>query len=283
MAAVGLVCHGLRAEALDLACAAGEWLNERGHEARVLKDDARVTRLEEWVHPAEEFARGLALAVSLGGDGTMLRTVDLVCEAGVPVLGVNVGHLGYLTEVEPEGLFDALGRFFAGDYAVEPRMTLQVDVHVGAASSRYIALNEAVVEKTRSGHTVRLAMSLNDRPFTSYAADGVIVATPTGSTAYNLSARGPIVSPRHRAIVVTPVSAHMLFDRALVLDADEVIRLEVIGDRPAALVVDGRAIANLDPGDSLLCRAGADDALLVTFGHRDFHRILKAKFGLTDR
>ncbi|MBV8959163.1 MAG: NAD(+)/NADH kinase [Actinobacteria bacterium] len=283
MAAVGLVCHGLRAEALDLACAAGAWLTERGHQPRVLKDDARAAGLEPWVHPADDFARGLDLAVSLGGDGTMLRTVDLVCDADVPVLGVNVGHLGYLTEVEPAELFDALERFFAGDYAVEARMTLEVGVDVGGTSSTYTALNEAVVGVSSPGHTVRLAMSLNNQAFTSYAADGVIVATPTGSTAYNLSARGPIVSPRHRAIVITPVSAHMLFDRALVLDADEVLRLEVIGDRSAALVVDGRPIANLDPGDVLRCCAGSHDALLVTFGQRDFHRILKAKFGLTDR
>lgn len=283
MATIGLVCHGLRAQALELACAAGDWLTARGHTVRVLADDARVSGLKDWVHPAEQFASGLDLAVSLGGDGTMLRTVDLVSGDEVPVLGVNVGHLGYLTEVEPEELFDALEKFFAGAHAIEPRMTLEVRVEADGGTSTYTALNEAVVGVSSPGHTVRLATSLNDRPFTSYAADGLIIATPTGSTAYNLSARGPIVSPRHRAIVVTPVSAHMLFDRALVLDADEVIRLEVIGDRPAALVVDGRTIADLEPGDALVCRAGAHDAQLVTFGHRDFHRILKAKFGLTDR
>jgi NAD+ kinase len=283
MARVGLVCHGLRTQALELACTAGDWLTERGHTVRVLEDDARVSGLKAWVHPAEGFAPGLDLAVSLGGDGTMLRTVDLVCDEEVPVLGVNVGHLGYLTEVEPEELFDALEKFFAGAHALEARMTLEVNVEAGGKSSTYTALNEAVVGVSSPGHTVRLAMTLNDQLFTSYAADGVIVATPTGSTAYNLSARGPIVSPRHRAIVITPVSAHMLFDRALVLDAEEAIRLEVIGDRPAALVVDGRPIADLDPGDALECRAGDHDALLVTFGHRDFHRILKAKFGLTDR
>lgn len=283
MATVGLVCHGLRAQAVELAVATGQWLVERGHAVQLPDEDAKASGLLQWACPAGDFARGLDLAVSLGGDGTMLRTVDLVCEAEVPVLGVNVGHLGYLTEVEPEGLFDALERVFAGTHAIEARMTLEVTVEVGGATSSYTALNEAVVEKTRSGHTVRLAMTLNEQPFTSYAADGVIVATPTGSTAYNLSARGPIVSPLHRALVVTPVSAHMLFDRALVLDSGEVIRLEVLGDRAAALVVDGRAIANLDPGDALQCRAGAHDARLITFGHRDFHRILKAKFGLTDR
>jgi NAD+ kinase len=283
VAAVGLTFHTLRAQAIELARTTGEWLTERGHGVRLSDEDAKAAGLTQWAVPADQFATGLDLAVSLGGDGTMLRTVDMVCHAEVPVLGVNVGHLGYLTEVEPEDLFDALERFFAGTHAIEQRMTLEVVVEVGGTSSMYTALNEAVVEKTLSGHTVRLALTLNQQPFTSYAADGVIVATPTGSTAYNLSARGPIVSPRHRALVITPVSPHMLFDRALVLDAGELIRLEVLGDRPAALVVDGRAIASLDPGDALRCRAGAHDARLVTFGQRDFHRILKAKFGLTDR
>jgi NAD+ kinase len=283
MATVGLVCHGLRAQAIELARATGAWLTERGHGVRLPEEDAKATGLTQWAVAADAFASGLDLAVSLGGDGTMLRTVDMVCDAEVPVLGVNVGHLGYLTEVEPEGLFEALERFFAGTHALEERMTLEVGVEMRGTVSTYTALNEAVMEKTISGHTVRLALALNEQPFTSYAADGVIVATPTGSTAYNLSARGPIVSPRHRALVVTPVSAHMLFDRALVLDASERIRLEVLGDRSSALVVDGRTIATLDPGDSIRCRAGTHDARLVTFGHRDFHRILKAKFGLTDR
>ena len=284
MATVGLVCHGLRAEAIDLARSTGGWLEARGHDVRLPEDDAKAAGLPQWAVPIDEFARGLDLAVSLGGDGTMLRTVDLVCDAEVPVLGVNLGQLGYLTEVEPDGLLDALERFFAGAHLLEQRMTLEVGVEVGGdTASTFTALNEAVVEKAVTGHTVRLGLSLNEQPFTSYAADGVIVSTPTGSTAYNLSARGPIVSPRHRALVITPVSPHMLFDRALVLDAGEVIRLEVLGDRSAALVVDGRAISTLDPGDALRCRAGAHDARLVTFGRRDFHRILKAKFGLTDR
>jgi NAD+ kinase len=211
----------------------------------------------------------------------MLRAVDLVCGEDVPVLGVNVGHLGYLTQVEPQDLTASLERFFAGDYAIECRMTL--DVALEASGRHATALNEAVVEKTVAGHTIRLAASIDGRPFITYAADGLIVSTPTGSTAYNLSARGPIVSPRLRAIIVTPASAHMLFDRSLVLDAAEAIRLEVIDDRPANLVVDGRDLGKLAHGEAIICAAGSHDARLVSFGRRDFHRILKSKFGLADR
>ncbi len=286
MAVVVLVVHPERPEAVALAAKATEWLRQRGHEVRTPEGESSGAKPGAGgpgtTHPLHEGP--LDLAVSLGGDGTMLRTVEMVSPAGVPVLGVNVGHLGYLTEVEASGLESALERFFAGDYGVEERMTLEVSVERkdGSAGPSCLALNEAVVEKTVSGHTVRLASSIAGRPFISYSADGVLVSTPTGSTAYNLSARGPIVSPRLRALIVTPVSPHMLFDRPLVLEPSEWLRLEVIGARPASLVVDGGTIAELAVGDAVSCGAGPHPALLVTFGGRDFHAILKAKFGLPE-
>ena len=284
MAVIAFVPHQSRSAAADLAAEAIEWLTAEGHEVRVPEDDAGALGLEKWAVGDGALVAGADLAVSLGGDGTMLRTVDLFSCEGVPVLGVNVGQLGYLTEVEPAELRPALERFLAGDFDCEERMTLEVEVaRGGAVPERYTALNEAVLEKTDSGHTVRIAVEIDGRAFITYAADGIIVASPTGSTAYNLSARGPIVSPRLQALLVTPVSAHMLFDRSLVLDGSEWIRLEVIDDRRAVLVVDGRSLGTLGDGDAIVCRAGPRPARLVSFGSRDFHRILKAKFGLTDR
>ena len=145
------------------------------------------------------------------------------------------------------------------------------------------ALNEAVVEKSESGHTVRLLARIDGEPFTHYAADGLIVATPTGSTAYSLSARGPIVSPRHRAILLTPVSPHMLFDRSLVLDPSEIVEIEVSGHRRAELAIDGQPTAQLDEGDIVTCIPSEVTANFVRFGAYRYHQILKAKFGLTDR
>jgi NAD+ kinase len=163
-------------------------------------------------------------------------------------------------------------------------MMLHVSVQCGQDQAvQATALNEAVLEKTASGHTVQVAIRINDRAFTTAAADGMIVATPTGSTAYNFSARGPIVSPLHRAIVLTPVAPHMLFDRTLVLDPEETVELEVLEGRPAILVVDGRNLGTLAPGDRVVCRAAKHDARFVTFDGRDFHQILKAKFKLADR
>ena len=160
----------------------------------------------------------------------MLRAVDLLDGARVPIIAVNVGTLAYLTEVEPAALTGALERFFAGDCTLEHRMLLDVEfLRAGAdvVEASWRALNEAVLEREEAGHTVRLLVRIDDAPFMSYAADGLIIATPTGSTAYSLSARGPVLSPRARAVLLTPVSPHMLFDRSLVLDPAEAAEIEI--------------------------------------------------------
>jgi NAD+ kinase len=285
MATIALVVHQDRPEATEVAIETIAWLMSIGHDVVLPSAEAeRLGRAELGSEDADLGSRA-SVAVSLGGDGTMLRTVALVARHDVPVIGVNFGQLGYLTDVEPDGVRKALEQFLAGDYTLEERMMLEVTI-AGAAhaeSSAVLALNEAVVEKTASGNTVRLDVELDGAFFTPYAADGLIVATPTGSTAYAFSARGPIVEPTHRALLLTPVSPHMLFDRTLVLDDDSSIRLTVSDHRPAALVVDGRSMGDLLPGDAVTCRASETVARLVMFGPRDFHSILKAKFGLADR
>lgn len=264
MATVAFVPHPERPAGADLAEKAGTWLAAHGHNALIITGDSPLPDVD--------------LVVSLGGDGTMLHSIGLVGPREIPLLGVNIGHLGYLTDIEPEGLIPALERFFAGEHRLERRMTL--DVTVNGVTRR--ALNEAVLEKTTSGHTVRLALAIDGEQVVTYAADGLIVATPTGSTAYNLSVRGPICSPTHRAIVVTPVSAHMLFDRSLVLDPDQVVTVHVLG-RDARLVVDGQVVGLVDGDTPVALSASKIDAALVRFGPPDFHRVLRSKFGLADR
>jgi NAD+ kinase len=281
---VGLVPHRDRPVAQALARRAAEWLRARGVTVRVCGEDVVPGPLDHLTCTRDEFAPGLDLAVSLGGDGTMLRAVDLVYESRAAVLGVNVGQLGYLTEVEPDDLDRALERLIAGEFEVDERMMLGVTVDSrGSAGGRWWALNEAVLEKAPGGRVVRLDVAINGTAFTDYVADGVIVATPTGSTAYSFSARGPIVSPRHRCLLLTPVSPHMLFDRSLVLDADEELRFVVTDARPAILTLDGRDLGVLDVGDTVTCTGGPKPARIATFGRRDFHQILKTKFGLADR
>jgi NAD+ kinase len=289
MTDVLLVAHHDRLEAAALARLAAAWLIDRGHRPWITAPDAEALDLPDLL--AERPPASAGLAISLGGDGTMLRTVKLLDGAAVPIIGVNVGLLGYLSEVEPPALTTALERWFAGaevgEWEIEERMMLAITLRSGVIGApprgHWTALNEAVVEKRDSGHTVRLLVRIDGAVFTSYAADGLIIATPTGSTAYSLSARGPVVSPRHRALLLTPVSPHMLFDRSLVLDPDELVEIEVLGTRPASISVDGQFAAALAEGDVVAVTPGPHDARFVRFGRRRFHQILKTKFGLADR
>jgi NAD+ kinase len=284
MAHVLIVPHHERLEVASLVRAAAAWLQHRGHQPWMTLDDADVVEFPEL--GSDRPAGEADLVLSLGGDGTVLRAVELLGGAAVPVIAVNVGVLGYLTEVEPPAMTSSLERYFAGDCQFERRMLLRVEVlRLGEPDpvGPWLALNEAVLEKFDSGHTVRLLVRIDDAPFTSYAADGMIIATPTGSTAYSLSARGPVISPKHRAMLLTPVSPHQLFDRSLVLSPDETIEVEVSGHRGVVLTIDGRRGATLAEGDLIRCRPDTNDAVFVRFGSRRYHQILRAKFGLTDR
>ncbi len=282
MARVLFVIHQHRGQAGHLAHETIGWLEAAGHEVGLPDVDAEIVRRPDL--SVEEPAAGpWDLAISVGGDGTMLRAVELVSAGDVPVLGVNVGQLGYLVELEPPELRPAVERFLAGEHRIEERMRLAVRIEGDGRELPLTALNEAVLEKTPSGHTVRLSVAVDGHHFTTYTADAMIVATPTGSTAYALSARAPIVAPGHRGLVLTPVAPHMLFDRSLVLEPTSEIRIEVCSWRPAELFLDGRSEGVLGEGGAIVCTASAHPARLVTFGSRNFLGILKSKFGLNDR
>jgi len=269
VSAVLVIVHHKRDDARILADDVAAWLRARGH---AIVDDPDVADL----------------ALVVGGDGTMLHAVYELDGADVPLLGVNMGHLGYLTEVEPTDVHDALERWeqgsAAGRWRLDTRMMLDATATdaAGTVIGTWRALNEAVVDRQVAG-TVHLQVHIDGAPFTTYAADGLIVATPTGSTAYSLSARGPIVSPKHRALLVTPVAAHMLFDRTLVLDPSEEVTIEVLGERGVVITVDGRTTCELGRGAVVRCAPSAATASFVRFGERPYHQVLKAKFGLTDR
>lgn len=281
---IGLVPHPTRPRAHELAKRILAWAESAGVAVAIPAPEATESGLESYGVDATDFGTGLDVALSIGGDGTMLRTVDLVASSGVPVLGINAGQLGYLTEVEPDDLEAALERLREGSFTLAERMTLRVEVTSdGAAAGTWCALNEAVLEKSQPGRMVRLDVAIDDVAFTTYAADGVIVATPTGSTAYAFSAGGPILAPTLDCMLVTPVAPHMLFDRALVLDASQSLTLTVADEREPSLIIDGRRRGILGAGDVVRCSAGERPARIVTFGQRDFHQILKAKFGLSDR
>jgi NAD+ kinase len=204
------------------------------------------------------------LVVSVGGDGTFLRAARVAAEADCPVLGVKVGRLGFLTEIEPGP--DALKLVRAaleGQARVEERLAAMAESADGTSFPPQWAMNEIMVEKWTRHRLVRLAVHVDDEYVTTFSADGVIVATPTGSTAYSFSARGPIVSPRVACLVLTPIAAHMVFDRSFVLGADQVVVLEVVGDEPGVLSADGREGIELPVGSRIRILAAPRPARLV--------------------
>jgi NAD+ kinase len=272
-----LLVHEASQEATSSARDACKWLEDCGHSV-----DTVVHRNSSIEESARESISEADLVVSLGGDGTMLRAVETASPWAVPVLGVNLGTLGYLTEIEPANLRSSLERFLSGDFQIETRTTLEV-ANKGGEIVFPAALNEAVLERTLPGHTVRICVWIDGVRFASYAADGLLVSSATGSTAYNLSVRGPILSPALDAVVLSPISPHMLFDRALVLGPEETVDLEVLGPLPAVLVVDGVRLGEIQPGHGVSVRRSPHPARLVTFTARDVHGILRAKFHLSDR
>jgi len=281
---VGAVVHPGRPAVLDLGKKLAGWAAGRGVELRTLNDERGCLGQEvPCVEPAE-FPDGLDLVVVLGGDGTLLRALGLVLEAEVPVLGVNLGRLGFLTEVEPDRLGHALEAVWAGRSWVERRTTLSVRILVGGeVVAEDLAVNDVVLEKSPKERMAAVALYVGDGLFARYAADGLIVATPTGSTAYSFSAGGPIVSPRMNAMLLTSIAPHMVFNRSLVLDPDEVVRLEVLPESPRVVEsVDGRAVRELDPGTLVEVRRGSHPALLVRVTSTDFYSLVRSKFRLAD-
>ncbi|WP_165492269.1 NAD(+)/NADH kinase [Egibacter rhizosphaerae] len=278
---VGVVVHGARADAISAARDAVTRL--RGSSVDVVGADPEV-----WdgsgltVREARSFGEGLDLIVAFGGDGTLLRAAYLARDQGVPLFGVNLGRLGFLSEVEAAELEAGLGRLLEGDYTVDERMTLAVEVHDadGAVVGSSWALNEASVERVSPQRLMVFEVGVSGTNLARVPADAIICATPTGSTAYAFSARGPIVSPLVQAILLVPVAPHSLFDRTIVVDAGERLEVEPVDGGEAAVSLDGRESIRLPDGGSVRVVRGNMPVRMVRLGEFDFYRRVRDKFGL---
>ncbi|MGK2934243.1 MAG: NAD(+)/NADH kinase [Gemmatimonadaceae bacterium] len=222
--------------------------------------------------------------ITLGGDGTLLRGAKLLGDRPVPIIGVNLGRLGFLTSCSAPEVESALRRFKAGDYTAESRMTLAATTDGGpetsAGSERWLALNDFVLHKGGFARVVRLSISIDGERMGTYAADGMVVATPTGSTAYSLSAGGPIVSPRLESIVITPISAHTLGIRPLVVHPDSEIVLQgEDGPEELLLTVDGQGGTHVARGERLIIRRSNSPVLLVRFPPDTYFGRIRQKLG----
>jgi NAD+ kinase len=278
--AIGVVVHPRRDSSEMIGCIL-RWAERHGCEVRGLREardllpDAVVT-VEEG-----ELARDGSLVIGLGGDGTILRALKLATEHAVPVLGVNLGRLAFLAEVNLDELPAALDQIDAGDFRLEERATMEV---LGAPAGRpIIAFNDSALTRIPGHGPAALAVEVEGEVFARYTADALVIATPTGSTAYSFAAGGPIVSARHRGLLVTPVAPHAAFDRAVFLHPEESLRVHVLErSAPLLLEADGQRVCDLSAGDSLEFCVAARPAHVVRLHEAGFYERARVKLQLTD-
>jgi len=262
----------LSAELLD-------WLHARGRRGCLPSCVARVLGLPHSGLPLREWPSQVQFAVVLGGDGTLLGAARALGPGGIPLLGVNLGHFGFLTELEAGNFFQSLPEFLSGHCKIDERVTLSAEVlRDGEVIFRNIALNEAAVVKGPYGRMTALTLKVSGTEVDTYYADGVIVATSTGSTAYSLSAGGPIISPEIDAMLVTPVCAHTLYSRSMVVPSSESCEIEVKEpSRSTSLSIDGQEFLTLKSGD--LVRVTKSDVRVSLLRRSDwsFYEVLRRK------
>jgi NAD+ kinase len=283
-----LLTHMGRDEARDVAGAVVAALVDHGLIVRLLEDEAKELDLPEH-HGVERVSledvgpKECELALVIGGDGTILRAAELTHGTTTPLLGVNLGHVGFLAEAESEDVEKMIELIVARRYTSEERLTLDVDVYQDKelVDSTW-ALNEASVEKAARQRMLEVVVEVDGRPLSRFGCDGVVCATPTGSTAYNFSAGGPIVWPGVEALLMVPISAHALFSRPMVVAPSSVLAVEVLAQTQGAGVLwcDGRRAFDLPPGARIEVRRGRSPIRLVRLHQAPFTDRLVAKFGL---
>ncbi|MEE8390520.1 MAG: NAD(+)/NADH kinase [Anaerolineae bacterium] len=269
MNTVGILYYPRIPQARSLAKEIAAWIEQRGGRALV------CTAIEA---PAESW-QDTDLLVTLGGDGSILRAARTVAPYSTPILGVNLGRVGFLTETRPETWRDVLARVLVGDYWIEERMMLRAVVRQrGEVTGQAEALNDVVTGRGARAQLVHLSTEVDGGYLATYVADGLIVATPTGSTAYALAAGGPVLPPQLRNILLVPVAPHLSMDRPIVLSEGVTVRITVTGRRPAVLTVDGKVQAELRDGDEVTVEASPYVARFARVQERTyFYKTLVAR------
>jgi len=282
--AVLLVAHTGRQEARDAAAEAVTLLRKAGLTVRMLAAETGELAVADAVavEPGPEAARGCELVIVLGGDGTILRGAEIARPSGTPILGVNLGHIGFLAEAERDDLSYTVEHVVARNYEVEERMTIDVVVRQdGEVAARQWAVNEASVEKFSRERMLELVAEVDGRPISRWGCDGVVMATPTGSTAYAFSAGGPVVWPELEALLLVPISAHSLFARPLVVAPTSELAVTIQpGTAGAVLWCDGRRTVDLRPGARVEVVRGEQPVRLARLHRPAFTDRLVAKFAL---
>lgn len=275
---VGVIVKPNHSEAWDTACELSAWLGERGIDlvGKSLSEDeiCRVSTL-----PTEEFIEKVDLVVVLGGDGTMISAARLLGDTEIPVLGINYGSLGYLTEFRIEEMFPALEQVLAGDFSLDKRITLDVQhLRSDEVLSKNRVLNDVVINKAALARIIEINVRLNGYFVNSFRADGLIVATPTGSTAYNLSAGGPIIYPSMNTMVLTPICPFTLSNRPIVVPDEARIELSLeTSNEEVALTLDGQVWFALENGDTVKISKSPTTFNLIQPPNRNYFEVLRDK------
>jgi NAD+ kinase len=285
MKRIGIVAKTDREEARATIPRLIEWCAARRLAPVLEKETAGLVPAAAWPAVAKpELAAQVDLLLVLGGDGTLLSMARLVGDLNVPILGVNLGGLGFLTALTADELFPALEALLRGELLVEERMMLTARVtRQGERLSEYVALNDVVITKSAMSRIINLDVSVEGQFATAYRADGLIVSTPTGSTAYSLSAGGPIVFPTMDAVVLTPICSHTLTNRPIVLPARQPIDVTLQSDQDVMLTMDGQVGFHLKRGDRVEIRQAAARIRLLRFPQKHFFSVLRTKLKWGER
>jgi len=276
---IGIVANTAKEKSLEYTIRLRDWILKRGLEILLHQDIA--ARIGVTGYEQRELAAQVDLLAVFGGDGTLLRTARAVHEFAVPIVGINLGEFGYLTEVNLNEMIEAFEVILQGDCQMERRMMLDASVEAETELPRErTLLNDAVINRGNLSRIVELETSVNDCYLTTFKADGLIVATPTGSTAYSLSAGGPIVFPQQDSIIINPICPHTLTNRPIILPGDARIKVTLWSkEEGATLTLDGQVSVHLRSGDTMTITKSPHETLLVCSPHRDYLEILRSKLG----
>ena len=284
MQAIGIFVKRHHQDALRVAAEACAWLKARG--LAVLVDEALAAQIPGADPcPLREIPAAADMLIVLGGDGTLLSVARLAGDRLTPILGINLGSLGFLTEITRDELDPVLSKLVAGELPIAERMRLDVAIRrAGFEVERYLVLNDLVINKGALARIIDMEAWVDDAYLTTFKADGLIIATPTGSTAYNLAAGGPIISPALNCLVISPICPHMLTNRPIIVGGDAVIRIEVkFQDEDVVLTADGQVGMPLRGGDIVEIRRSPHPTLLVLSPTKDYFQILRTKLHWGER
>jgi len=277
---IGIIANVEKEKARDYTLSLRDWLERRGLEVFLEKGIAEKVDDDKGMDGGTLVA-SVDLLVVFGGDGTILRTARFAVGFSTPILGINLGGFGYLTEVNLNEMESALEMILKGDYKTEKRMMLDAIINgVEEAGRIHTVLNDVVINRGNLSRIVELETYVDDRYLITYKADGLIISSPTGSTAYSLSAAGPIVFPERDAIIINPICPHTLTNRPIILPADFCVKVILrTKEQGATLTLDGQVSFTLLPGDALTVRKSPYATTLISSPHRDYLEILRTKLG----